>query len=231
MDLKKLQQTIEIEFSNPELLDNAFVHRSYLNEHPHFQTGSNERLEFLGDAVLELLTSEELYRSYPDRPEGDLTSFRAAIVCTKSLAEESRRLNLGEHLYLSRGEEDSGGRNREYILANTFEALLGAIYLDSNFETCRRFLEKNLFYKIDEIVQNERYRDAKSTLQETTQEEVSLTPIYKVLDEWGPDHAKHFKMGIFLGDKQVGVGEGNSKQEGEQEAAKDALEKWKGTTI
>ena len=226
MDLNKLQQTIEIDFNSPELLDNAFVHRSYLNEHVGFEMESNERLEFLGDAVLELLTSEKLYHSYPERPEGDLTSFRAALVCTKSLAAEAGRLGLGEHLYLSRGEEDSGGRNREYILANTFEALLGAIYLDSDFETCRKFLEKNLFYKIEEIVQNEKYRDAKSTFQEITQEEVGITPTYQVLDEWGPDHAKHFKMGAFLGDKQVGVGEGNSKQEGEQEAAKNALENW-----
>ena len=228
MDLGKLQQTIEIEFNNPELAENAFVHRSYLNEHPDFELGSNERLEFLGDAVLELLTSERLYHQYPERPEGDLTSFRAALVCTKSLAEEARRLGLGEHLYLSKGEEESGGRDREYILANTFEALLGAVYLDTNagLRACRKFLETNLFYKIEEIVQNRKYKDAKSTFQEITQEEIGITPTYKVLDEWGPDHAKHFKMGVFLGNKQVGVGEGTSKQEGEEKAAKDALEKW-----
>ena len=228
MNLDKLQQTIEIEFNNPELAENAFVHRSYLNEHPDFELGSNERLEFLGDAVLELLTSERLYHQYPERPEGDLTSFRAALVCTKSLAEEARRLGLGEHLYLSKGEEESGGRDREYILANTFEALLGAVYLDTNagLRACRKFLETNLFYKIEEIVQNRKYKDAKSTFQEITQEEIGITPTYKVLDEWGPDHAKHFKMGVFLGNKQVGVGEGTSKQEGEEKAAKDALEKW-----
>ena len=226
MDLNKLQQTIEIEFSTSELLENAFVHRSYLNEHQNFEMGSNERLEFLGDAVLELLTSEELYHKYPNRPEGDLTSFRAALVCTKSLASEAGRLNLGEYLYLSRGEEDSGGRHREYILANTFEALLGAIYLDSNLETCRQFLRKNIFYKIDGIVKNKKYRDPKSTFQEITQEELGITPVYRVLNEWGPDHSKHFRMGVFLGEKQAGVGEGDSKQDGEQEAAKNALESW-----
>ena len=226
MNLDKLQQTIEIEFNNPELAENAFVHRSYLNEHPDFELGSNERLEFLGDAVLELLTSERLYHQYPERPEGDLTSFRAALVCTKSLAEEARRLGLGEHLYLSKGEEESGGRDREYILANTFEALLGAIYLDSNLETCRQFLRKNIFYKIDGIVKNKKYRDPKSTFQEITQEELGITPVYRVLNEWGPDHSKHFRMGVFLGEKQAGVGEGDSKQDGEQEAAKNALESW-----
>lgn len=228
MDIKKLEQAINIEFNNPKLLENAFVHRSYLNEHPDFELDSNERLEFLGDAILELLASEKLYHNYPKRPEGDLTNFRAAIVCTNSLALEARKLNLGEHLFLSRGEEESGGRDREYILANTFEALLGAIYLDQDLEACRSFLEENLFYKIPEIVESEKYRDAKSTFQEITQEEVGITPTYKVLEEWGLDHAKNFRMGVYLEERLVGVGEGSSKQEGEQEAAKDALEKWKG---
>jgi len=228
MDIAKLEKNINIKFNNPKLLENAFVHRSYLNEHPNFELGSNERLEFLGDAVLELSASEKLYHSYPERPEGDLTNFRAAIVCTSSLAEEARKLNLGEYLSLSRGEEESGGRNREYILANTFEAFLGALYLDQDLKTCGGFLEKNLFYKIAEIVESGKYRDAKSTFQEITQEEVGITPTYKVLEEWGPDHAKHFRMGVYLDDHLVGVGEGDSKQEGEQEAARNALEKWKG---
>ncbi len=226
MDLKNLEEKLNITFENKDLARNAFVHRSYLNEHPNFELSSNERLEFLGDAVLELVTSEKLFHKYPNKPEGDLTNLRAALVCTTSLAEESLRLDLGEHLYLSRGEEDSGGREREYILANTFEALLGALYLDKNYETCQKFVERNLFYKIEEIVENGTYRDAKSTLQELAQEERGITPTYKVLKDWGPDHAKNFQMGVFLNDEQIGVGEGQSKQEGEQAAAQDALEKW-----
>jgi len=229
MNAKELEKTIGVEFNNTTLLDNACVHRSYLNEHADFAMGSNERLEFLGDAVLEILTSEKLYHKYPQRPEGDLTNFRAALVCTKSLAAEAQRLNLGQYLYLSKGEEESGGRDRQYILANTFEALLGALYLDQGLESCRGFLEKNLFYKIEEIVKNEKYRDAKSTLQEITQEEVGITPTYQVLNEWGPDHDKIFKMGVFLKEKQIGEGEGTSKQEGEQAAAKDALDSWENT--
>ena len=224
--MKKLEQKINIEFENKDLARNAFVHRSYLNEHPDFEMGSNERLEYLGDAVLELATSEKLYNTYPEKPEGDLTNLRAALVCTTSLAEESARLKLGEFLYLSRGEEDSGGREREYILANTFEALLGAMYLDKSYKTCQKFVEENLFYKIEEIVENGTYKDAKSTLQERAQEEIGITPTYKVLEDWGPDHAKNFKMGVFLNAKQIGIGEGQSKQEGEQAAAQDALEKW-----
>jgi len=226
MSSDELEHNLKIKFNDPELLKNAFVHRSYLNEHPAFELKSNERLEFLGDAVLELLTSEKLYHSYPERPEGDLTNFRAAVVCTTSLAEESRRLDLGNYLYLSKGEEESGGRDREYILANTFEALLGAIYLDQGLEACRQFLEENLFYKISDIVSSKKYRDAKSTFQEITQEEVGITPTYKVLGEWGPDHAKRFKMGVYLNERLVGTGEGSSKQEGEQAAAKNALENW-----
>ncbi|MEA2020738.1 MAG: ribonuclease III [Patescibacteria group bacterium] len=226
MDLEKLEKKIDLTFKNKTLARNAFVHRSYLNEHPDFELSSNERLEFLGDAVLELATSEKLFRKYPNKPEGNLTNIRAALVCTVSLAEESKRLGLGNYLFLSKGEDDSGGREREYILANTFEAFLGAIYLDQGYKTCQNFLEKNLFYKVDEIVKNRKYKDAKSTLQEIAQEEQGITPTYKVLEEWGPDHAKNFRMGVFLNDKQIGGGEGNSKQEGEQAAAQDALERW-----
>ncbi len=226
MDLESLEKKININFENKTLAKNAFVHRSYLNENPDFELGSNERLEFLGDAVLELATSEKLFKKYPNKPEGNLTNIRAALVCTSSLAEESKRLNLGNYLFLSKGEHDSGGREREYILANTFEALLGAIYLDQGYRTCQEFLEEKLFYKIEEIVKNRKYKDAKSTLQEIAQEEVGITPTYNVLDEWGPDHAKSFRMGVFLNNKQIGVGKGCSKQEGEQAAAQDALERW-----
>ncbi len=226
MDIEKLEKNLNINFKNKELARNAFVHRSYLNEHPEFELGSNERLEFLGDAVLELATSEKLFNKYPNKPEGNLTNVRAALVCTSSLAYEAKKLNLGDYLFLSKGEDESGGRNREYILANTFEALLGALYLDQNYQTCQKFLEKNLFYKAEEIVQNRKYKDAKSTFQEIAQEELGITPTYKVLEHWGPDHAREFKMGVFLNGKQVGVGTGHSKQEGEQSAAQNALEKW-----
>lgn len=226
MELAELEKAIGINFKDSSLLAKAMVHRSYLNEQADSELESNERLEFLGDAVLELLTSEELYRAYPERPEGDLTNFRAAIVCTPSLALEAKKLHLGDFLQLSKGEEESGGREREFILANTFEALLGAIYLDQDLETCRTFLKESLFYKIAETVADEKYRDAKSTFQELTQEEISVTPNYKVLEEWGPDHAKNFRMGVFLGEHLYGTGEGMSKQDGEQAAAANALEKW-----
>ena len=226
MDIKKLEEKIGIEFENEKIVKNAFVHRSYLNEHPEFEMGSNERLEYLGDAVLELATSEKLYHKYPQKPEGDLTNLRAALVCTSSLATESLKLELGNYLFLSRGEEDSGGKEREYILANTFEALLGAIYLDKDYETCQRFLENSLFYKIETIVENGTYKDSKSTLQELAQEEKGITPTYKVIEDWGPDHAKNFRMGVFLTDRKIGEGTGQSKQEGEQNAAQNALEAW-----
>lgn len=226
MDIKDLEKVLEIKFKNLTLLQTALTHRSYLNEHHDYPNPSNERLEFLGDAVLQFLTSEFLYKNYPQQPEGDLTNFRAAVVCTSSLAEESRRLGYGKYLLLSHGEEASGGREREYILANTFEAVLGAIYLNSGITKGRQFLQKNLFCKIDAIIEKESYKDNKSRFQELAQEKVGVTPVYKVLEEWGPDHAKHFRVGIYLEDKLVGQGEGASKQRAEQEAANNALDTW-----
>lgn len=221
-----LYKKLGVKFSNETLLATALTHRSYLNEHRTHPTPSNERLEFLGDAVLQLLTSEHLYRLFPESPEGDLTGFRAALVCTKSLAEEALKLNFGDHLLLSKGEEESGGRTRPYILANTFEAFLGALYLDQQLEACRDFLKKSLFLNIDDIVENGKYRDFKSVFQELSQQEAGVTPIYKVRKEWGPDHAKNFEVGTYLKDKLIGVGSGASKQKAEEEAAKDALDKW-----
>jgi len=226
MDLDKLEKNLKISIKDRDLFQTALTHRSYLNEHRNYKLPSNERLEFLGDAVLQFLTSEYLFREYPNSPEGDLTNFRAALVCTKSLAEEARHLDYGQHLLLAHGEEESGGRDREYILANTFEAILGAMYLDQPLKTCRKFLEKQLFPKLADIVKNREYKDDKSTFQELTQEDVGITPEYKVLEEWGPDHDKQFKIGVFLGSKKAGAGEGHSKQEAEQAAARNALEKW-----
>lgn len=225
--LKRLEQTIGINLTNRELFLNAFVHRSYLNEHPNFHLSSNERLEFLGDACLELIVSEYLYQNYPHRPEGDLTNFRSALVNTNSLAQTATSLHLGEYLLLSKGEEESGGRTSEYLLANTFEALLGAIYLEKGFEKARMVVENFLIVKLPEIVANEAYKDAKSKLQEIVQEKLLITPHYEVLEEWGPDHDKHFRVGVLVGKKRLAVGEGASKQKAEINAAENALENWR----
>ncbi len=223
----KIKILLEIVSDNETLFKTAFTHRSYLNEHPEYTNPSNERLEFLGDAVLQLLSSEYLYEKYPNSPEGELTNFRASIVCTQSLAQEAKRLGYGAHLLLSNGEDATGGRDREYILANTFEAVLGAIFLEKGIDTAKAFVSKNLLYKITEIVDKEKYKDAKSMFQEKAQELKGLTPQYKVVDSWGLDHEKTFKIGVYIGDELYGMGEGTSKQKAEQQAAITALEKLK----
>lgn len=222
-----LEETLKLKISDKDLYTTAFTHRSYLNEHPEYNNPSNERLEFLGDAVLQLLSSEFLFNKYPDAPEGNLTNYRAAIVCTASLAEEAKRLNYGDHLLLSVGEEATGGRDREYILANTFEAVLGAIYLEQGIQKCREFVDNELMYKVDDIVKSKTYKDSKSKFQELAQEKMGLTPSYKVLDSWGLDHEKTFKIGVYVGDEEMGIGEGSSKQRAEQNAANKALDKLK----
>jgi ribonuclease-3 len=223
-DFKKVQENLNTSLKNEELFKTAFTHRSYLNEHTTYPNPSNERLEFLGDAVLQLLSSNFLYDKYPKCPEGDLTNFRSSIVCTPSLALEAKKLSYGDSLLLSNGEEATGGREREYILANTFEAVLGALYLEKGLEFCKEFLITNLFYKIDDVVENQAYKDAKSKFQEKAQEKFGITPEYKVIEAWGPDHDKTFKVGAFLGNKQWGIGDGRSKQRAEQQAAETALE-------
>ncbi len=224
-DLEKLKETLKTKVSDNELFITAFTHRSYLNEHPEYKGQSNERLEFLGDAVLQLLSSEHLYDKYPAQPEGVLTNYRSAIVCTSSIAVEAKRLGFGNFLFLSNGEDSTGGREREYILANTFEAVLGALYLEMGLESCREFTMNELFYKVDVIVENEDYKDAKSKFQESAQEKLGLTPVYQVIEAWGPDHEKMFKVGVYLGKDLWGSGEGRSKQKAEQQAANEALEK------
>lgn len=224
-DLKKIENILGVPLTDVELYKTAFTHRSYLNEHEEYNNPSNERLEFLGDAVLQLLSSDYLYLKYPNSPEGELTNFRSSIVCTSSLAEDAKRLGYGDFLLLSNGEEATGGRDREYILANTFEAVLGALFMDKGIKVCREFVKKELFYKVDNIVDNKLYKDAKSRFQEKAQEITGLTPNYEVLDSWGPDHEKTFKIGVYLGDEQYGEGEGRSKQKAEQKAAENALEK------
>jgi ribonuclease-3 len=203
----------------------AFIHRSYLNEHSETGLESNERLEFLGDAVLQFLSSEYLYNKYPKKPEGELTAIRSSLVCTTSLAEESKKLNYGEKLKLSVGEEDTGGREKDYILANTFEAVLGAMYLEQGIETCRKFLERGLLTKTKTIIDQKLYIDFKSHFQEIAQAKFYTTPTYKILREWGLDHEKKFQVGVYVGKKCWGVGEGGSKQRAEVDAARVGLEK------
>ena len=224
-DFKKIQKILGIKLKDETLFKTAFTHRSYLNEHPKYENPSNERLEFLGDAVLQLLSSEYLFKNYPDHPEGDLTNFRSSVVCTSSIGKEAKRLDYGELLLLSNGEEATGGREREYILANTFEAVLGALFLEKGLAQCRKFVERELMHKIEDVIKNDEYRDAKSLFQEDAQDKFNTTPVYKILRSWGPDHQKMFKVGVFLGKDTWGIGKGNSKQKAEQSAAETALEK------
>jgi len=221
-ELMKLEEKLSVKFNKPELLQQALTHRSFLNENSNFSLEHNERLEFLGDAVLELVVTEYLYRNYPN-PEGELTSWRAALVNAKKLAEVAEVLDINDFLLLSRGEAKDSGRARQYILANAFEALVGAIYLDQGFEASKNFLESRLINYLPEILKSGMYRDAKSSFQEEAQERVGITPSYEVIDEWGPDHAKQFKIGVFLDEELVAEGQGNSKQEAQQKAAEEAL--------
>lgn len=225
--LKDLQEKLQVRFNNLELLKNALIHRSYLNEIQNKDNmAHNERLEYLGDAVLELIITEFLFHTYPDFKEGELTSFRAATVRTSSLAETAQLLKLGDYLYLSKGEEMTGGRQRPYILANTFEALLGAIFLDQGLETAKDFVRRVLIPKISEIVTNRLDIDSKSKFQELAQEHYGITPIYELISEKGPDHAKEFIMAVKIGSKIFGQGSGHNKQEAESSAALEALNNW-----
>ena len=214
------------QFKSPQLRQAAFIHRSYLNENPHLKLNSNERLEFLGDAILSFLVSAYLYKKFPRLNEGELTSLRSALVKTEMLAFLAKHLNLGDELKLSRGEEESGGRKNASILANTTEALIGALYLDQGLEVVLQFLQKKLLTELSEIIKTGSYKDSKSTLQEIIQEKKQASPAYKILKSEGPDHAKIFEVGVFLGSRLLGKGTGKSKQKAEQEAAKAALEKW-----
>lgn len=222
--LTDLQSRIGIRFHDPALLTQAFVHRSHLNESKEFRT-SNERLEFLGDAVLSFITSEFLYSGYPEYPEGTLTNIRSTLVKTKSLAMAAANLHLGELLLLSRGEESSGGRTNESLLADCFEALLGSIFLDQGIDVARQFLTNHLLHRTEDIIKTKSYVDFKSLLQELTQEKTKLSPVYEVTKSDGPDHNKTFWVRVSSGDTILGEGTGKSKQEAEQHAAQHALEK------
>lgn len=222
-DFTPLEQQLNYTFKNKELIVNALTHRSYLNEIKYERKTHNERLEFLGDAVLELVITEHLFENYPDRAEGELTSFRAAIVRTESLAESAKLLGVGDFILMSKGEEASGGRNRPYILANTFEAILGAIYIDSGYVECKKFVHTVLVPKLPGIVEERLDIDPKSKFQEIVQEEYKITPIYEIINETGPDHNRTFTSRVLVHGKEFGVGSGKSKQEAEQNAAKSGL--------
>ncbi|MCP6726600.1 MAG: ribonuclease III [Patescibacteria group bacterium] len=222
-DLKELEKKLKIKFKNKDLLTQAFVHRSYLNENPEFALSNNERLEFLGDAVLELVVTKELFKKYPDKSEGDLTAWRASLVNAKMLVTMANEMNFSSFLLLSRGEKKEQGKGRDYILANTFEAFIGAIYLDQGLKTAEKLIIEHLMPKLPDIIDNGLFMDGKSTFQEKAQEKVQITPTYKVLKEWGPDHARHFTIGVFLNKEKAGEGEGSSKQEAEVKAAENAI--------
>jgi len=222
--MEKLQNKIRVRFKNKRLLKEAFVHRSYLNENPKSSFSNNERLEFLGDAVLELAVSECLYFRYRKKPEGVLTAWRAALVKGSTLTKVARNLKLGQYLKLSRGEEKSGGRGKDMILADTVEALIGAIYIDQGFKTAQKFIDNFIIKYLDEIIKNGQDIDAKTALQEMSQEKTGITPTYRVLAESGPDHNKKFKIGVYSGKRLIGIGTGPSKQKAQESAAKDGLE-------
>ncbi|MBP9856168.1 MAG: ribonuclease III [Candidatus Pacebacteria bacterium] len=226
-------ERLNITFRDLTILEQAFIHRSYLNEHREIKLAHNERLEFLGDAVLELVVTDYLFAQYPDKDEGDLTSLRAALVNAVTLSEVASTLGMNDYLLLSKGESKDTGRARQVILANTFEAVVGAIYLDSGYEAARSFIAKHLFKKTEEIVSKNLWQDAKSFFQEKAQEKLSLTPAYKVIRESGPDHNKRFTIGLYLNEELVATGEGHSKQEAEQAAAAIGLEvkKWQGGVL
>lgn len=224
-DFNTFEQEIGVAFNDAALLRQAFTHRSYLNEHRGEQSGHNERLEFLGDAVLELIATHFLYEKFPDKTEGELTAYRAALVNAVTCAEVAQELGMNDYLLLSRGESKDTGRARSILLANAFEALVGAIYLDSGIDATRAFIDKRLFPKIDEIVRKKLWQDAKSALQEAAQEHEGVTPSYAVLREEGPDHARDFTVGVYIKDELAGEGSGKSKQEAEQAAARVALDK------
>ncbi len=225
MELEKLQELedkIGVNFNNHDHLLQALTHRSYINENPKWHLEHNERLEFLGDAVLELVVTEYLYNNYPN-PEGELTNWRAALVNSVMLAKISSKFDLNSYILLSRGEARDTGRARQYILANAVEAIIGAVYLDGGYKPCDDFIKKFILTELKEILENQSYKDYKSLFQEEAQERAGITPTYEVIKEWGPDHAKHFHIGVYLEKELIGEGTGPSKQDAQQAAAENAL--------
>ena len=224
MDFSAFEASSGVTFKDKNLLKQAFIHRSYLNENRGSKLEHNERLEFLGDAVLELAVTNYLYKKYPEKNEGDLTAYRSALVNSVTISAAAEKIGMNSFLLLSKGEAKDTGRARQFILANTFEAFVGAIYLDQGYEAAEGFISRQLFDLIDDIVANRSFIDSKSLFQEQAQERVGVTPSYKLMKENGPDHGKIFTVGVFLRDDLVVTGEGKSKQEAEQVAAQKALE-------
>ncbi len=222
-DFGKFEEKIGITFSNKDLLKQAFIHRSYINENKSFNLEHNERLEFLGDAVLELIITSFLYDKFKEKNEGELTSLRSALVNSNTLSAAASKLEMNDFLLLSKGESKDVGRARQYILANTFEAFVGAVYMDSGYKTACDFILRELAPVLDTVIKNKLWVDDKSLFQEKSQEIVGVTPMYKTLKEVGPDHDKKFTVGVFLGEDKIAEGTGDSKQEAEQESACNAL--------
>ena len=228
MQISEFEQHIGITFTRKELLEQAFIHRSFINENPKTGLIHNERLEFLGDAVLELISTEFLYEQYPHHNEGDLTAYRSALVNAVTLGDVATSLGFNDMMKLSKGEAKDVHRARSSILADAYEAFIGALYLDQGYEKTKDFITRTLLNKTEDIIKKGLYKDAKSFVQEKAQEKYSITPSYKVLEEEGPDHDKLFLVGIFFGDEKIAEGRGKSKQEGETNAARAALieKKW-----
>ena len=227
--VQDLEALIGIEFKNKNLLKQALTHRSYLNEHHDCEVGHNERLEFLGDAVLEIIVTEFLYLNFSDKLEGELTNWRASLVNSKMLFQVAKELDFEKYLLLSKGESrDKNSKARQYILANSVEAIIGAIYLDQGIEATKKFVFNNIIKNLDDIVRRKAYLDPKSRFQELSQDICGITPSYKLIKEEGPDHAKKFTMGLFLEEELVSVGEGASKQEAQINAAEKGIKikKW-----
>lgn len=225
-DLSSLLKELSIKFNDPKLLEQAFIHRSYLNESRQ-ALQSNERLEFLGDAILSFVISTHLFNLRPKDEEGDLTNLRSFIVKTQSLAQASLDLHLGDYLKLSKGEEQGGGRKNPQLLANTFEALLGAVYLDQGIEVATKVIHSQLLPLFETQVKSGPPKDAKSELQELVQNQTKQSPQYRIVSTSGPDHAKQFTVAVYVGGRQLGKGMGNSKQTAEEQAAKQALKNFK----
>ncbi|MEK7531608.1 MAG: ribonuclease III [Patescibacteria group bacterium] len=225
VDFSSFETKVSITFTNKAILRQAFTHRSYLNEHRTVKTGHNERLEFLGDAVLELAVTAFLYDKFPGKTEGDLTSYRAALVNANTLGEVAQKLGMDKYLLLSKGEAKDKGRARLYILANTFEALIGAVFLDQGYTAAEKFIAEHVLPLTEEVVSKKLWLDAKSHFQEKAQDEFSQTPSYKTVSEEGPDHDKNFTIAVYIGKEKIAEGKGRSKQDAEQSAAQEALKK------
>lgn len=223
-DFTKFEEQTGISFSDKQLEKQSFTHRSYINENNEQGLSHNERLEFLGDAVLELITTHYLFEKYKDLTEGELTAYRSALVNATIIGDVAQELNMNEYLLLSKGEAKDIGKARTYILANTYEAYLGAVYLDQGYEVAKKFVVNTLIPRLPEIVEKKLWRDAKSYVQEKAQEEFAVTPVYKVIGESGPDHDKYFTVGIYFGNEKIAEGKGKSKQEAEQSAARQAID-------